>query len=438
MVAKSKSNGRSRSALRDFLGSEAASGIILMLAAAIAMVIANSPLYDLYHHVLHDIKGPVLTKKLGPMTPHLWINDGLMVIFFLYVGLEIKRELVDGRLSSWDKRRLPVIAAVAGMAMPAFIYLTEIGGDPALVNGWAIPAATDIAFAMGVLALLGKRAPTSLKLFLVTVAIVDDMGAVAIIALVYTEGLAAGWLIGAAAIMAVMYGLNRARVLNLIPYLILTALLWYAILQSGVHATIAGVLAAFMIPIIKTPGAPDAENSPLHRLEHGISPWSSFLIIPIFGFANAGVSFEGLGLKEVFAPLPLGIAAGLFFGKQIGIFGSVWLTVKLGFASKLRGATWLQIYAVAALCGIGFTMSLFIGALAFPGNALLIDEAKIGVIMGSVASALLGYAILRMCPLHPHHAREEQEQDDEVNTDGDVSSLEDDGHPAQNTAGIGA
>lgn len=428
MAAHSQPGGQHKSALREFLGSEAAGGIILMLAAAVAMVIANSPLYELYHHVLHDIEGPVLTKKLGPMTPHLWINDGLMVIFFLYVGLEIKRELVDGRLSTWDKRRLPVIAAAAGMALPAIVYLVETGFDPALINGWAIPAATDIAFAMGVLALLGKRAPTSLKLFLVTVAIVDDMGAVTIIALFYTEGLLPIWLGAAALVMAVMYGLNRARVLNLIPYLILTVLLWYAILQSGVHATIAGVLAAFMIPIIRTPGTPDADNSPLHRLEHAISPWSAFLIIPVFGFANAGVSLQGLGIDDVFAPVPLGIAAGLFLGKQIGIFGSVWLAVKLGIGSKLRGATWLQIYAVATLCGIGFTMSLFIGALAFPGDALLVDEAKIGVIMGSVASALLGYAILRFCPLHPHHEREEREQAEEVSADGDVDSVEDDEH----------
>lgn len=426
MVVNSTSGGADTSALRRFLGSEAAGGIILMLSAALAMIIANSPLYDLYHHVLHDIEGPVLTSKLGPMTPHLWINDGLMVIFFLFVGLEIKRELVDGRLSTWDKRRLPVIAAAAGMAMPAILYLLETGMDPALINGWAIPAATDIAFAMGVLALLGTRAPTSLKLFLVTVAIVDDMGAVTIIALFYTEGLLPIWLGAAALVMAAMYGLNRLRVLSLTPYLILTVLLWYAILQSGVHATIAGVLAAFMIPIIKTPGTPDAHDSPLHRLEHAIAPWSSFLIIPVFGFANAGVSLQGLGMDEVFAPVPLGIAAGLFFGKQIGIFGSVWLAVKLGIGSKLRGATWLQIYAVAALCGIGFTMSLFIGALAFPGNALLIDEAKIGVIMGSVASALLGYAILRFCPLHPQHHEEEMEQAEEVRADGDVETLEDD------------
>lgn len=426
MVAQGQSGVGQKSALRRFLNSEAAGGIILILSAAIAMAIANSPLYDLYHHVLHDIEGPVLTAKLGPMTPHLWINDGLMVIFFLYVGLEIKRELVDGRLSTWDKRRLPVIAAAAGMAVPAIIYLLEIGFDPALTNGWAIPAATDIAFAMGVLALLGKRAPTSLKLFLVTVAIVDDMGAVTIIALFYTEGLAPLWLGAAAAVMAMMYGLNRARVMSLVPYLILAVILWYAILQSGVHATIAGVLAAFMIPIIKTPGTPDADDSPLHRLEHGLSPWSSFLIIPLFGFANAGVSMQGLGMDEVFAPVPLGIAAGLFFGKQIGIFGSVWLSVKLGIASKLRGATWLQIYAVAALCGIGFTMSLFIGALAFPGNALLIDEAKIGVIMGSVASALVGYIILRVCPLHTQHDEEEIELAGEVSADGDVETLEDD------------
>ena len=312
------------SALRDFLKSEAAGGILLMFSAALAMVVANSPLYEMYHHFLHEIKGPVLSAKLGPMTPHLWINDGLMAIFFLLVGLEIKREFVDGRLNSWDRRRLPVVAAAAGMAVPALIYLVIVKDFPALYNGWAIPAATDIAFAIGVLALLGPRAPTSLKLFLVTVAIVDDMGAVAIIALVYTAEINGAALLASAAILAIMYTMNRNGVLKLWPYLIFAALLWYAVLMSGVHATIAGVLAAMVIPIVVTPTSPDAENSPLHRLEHAISPWSAFLIVPVFGFANAGVSLQGIGMDQIFAPLPLGIAAGLFFGKQIAIFASVW------------------------------------------------------------------------------------------------------------------
>ncbi len=386
------------SALREFLESEAAGGILLMVAAALAMIVANSPLYEMYHHFLHELEGPTLSKKLGPMTPHLWINDGLMAIFFFLVGLEIKREFVDGRLNTWDRRRLPVLAAAAGMVVPALIYLFIVKDTPELYNGWAIPAATDIAFAIGVLALLGSRAPASLKLFLVTVAIVDDMGAVAIIALVYTAEINGAALLASAVILAIMYTLNRNGVLKLWPYIILSIILWYAVLMSGVHATIAGVLAALCIPIVITPTSPDAENSPLHIMEHGIAPWSAFLIIPIFGFANAGVSLEGMGMDQIFAPLPLGIAAGLFFGKQVGIFASVWLAVKTGFAGRLGGASWLQVYGVATLCGIGFTMSLFIGALAFPGNELLIEEAKIGVLMGSFLSAVVGYCILRFAP----------------------------------------
>ncbi len=386
------------SALREFLESEAAGGILLMVAAALAMIVANSPLYDMYHHFLHELEGPTLSKKLGPMTPHLWINDGLMAIFFFLVGLEIKREFVDGRLNTWERRRLPVLAAAAGMVVPAVIYLFIVKDAPDLYNGWAIPAATDIAFAIGVLALLGSRAPASLKLFLVTVAIVDDMGAVAIIALVYTAEINGAALLASAVILGIMYTMNRSGILKLWPYIILSIILWYAVLMSGVHATIAGVLAALCIPIVVTPTSPDAENSPLHIMEHAIAPWSAFLIIPIFGFANAGVSLEGMGMDQIMAPLPLGIAAGLFFGKQIGIFASVWLAVKTGFAGRLGGATWLQVYGVATLCGIGFTMSLFIGALAFPGNELLIEEAKIGVLMGSFLSAVVGYSILRFAP----------------------------------------
>lgn len=390
------------SALREFLRSEAAGGILLMVAAAVAMVVANSPLYELYHHVLHELKGPTLSAKLGPMTPHLWINDGLMAIFFLLVGLEIKREFVDGRLNTWDRRRLPVVAAAAGMVVPALVYLFIVKDVPLLYNGWAIPAATDIAFAIGVLALLGPRAPTSLKLFLVTVAIVDDMGAVAIIALVYTAEINGAALLASAAILAIMYTMNRNGVLKLWPYMIGSGLLWYAVLMSGVHATIAGVLAAMTIPIIITPTSPDAKNSPLHRLEHAIAPWSAFLIVPVFGFANAGVSLSGLGMEQIFAPLPLGIAAGLFLGKQVGIFAAVWIAVKTGFAGRLGGASWLQVYGVAMLCGIGFTMSLFIGALAFPGNTLLIEEAKIGVLGGSLLSAIVGYCVLRFAPQDTH------------------------------------
>jgi NhaA family Na+:H+ antiporter len=413
------------SALRRFLASEAAGGVLLMAAAALALIVANSPLYDLYHHLLHDPVGPVLTPKLGPMTAHLWINDGLMAIFFLLVGLEIKREFVDGQLNSWERRRLPAVAAAAGMAVPALIYLLVVGGGaPVLRNGWAIPAATDIAFAIGVLALLGSRAPTSLKLFLTTVAIVDDMGAVAIIALAYTASIETLALGIAAGILLAMYILNKSGVIKLWPYLLLAAALWYAVLLSGVHATIAGVLAAMTIPIIPTPGAPDAPHSPLHRLEHGITPWVAFGIVPLFGFANAGVSVAGMGLGDVFAPLPLGIAAGLFLGKQIGIFGAVALMVRLGLASKLRGASWPQIYGVATLCGVGFTMSLFIGALAFPGDPRLVEEAKIGVLLGSFASAVLGFLIIRFAPGEEGAAEEEARMQSEILADGDADGVE--------------
>lgn len=402
------------SAVRRFMESASAGGIVLMIAALLAMLIANSPVSETYFDTLHSYVG-------GLSILH-WINDGLMAIFFLFVGLEIKRELVDGRLSTWDQRRLPVLAAIAGMAVPAAVYLLIAGGDAALVNGWAIPAATDIAFAIGVLALLGPRAPTSLKLFLVTVAIVDDMGAVAIIALFYTSGLVIPALLAAVAILVAMFALNRFGVRSLPIYLVGFGLLWCAVLLSGVHATIAGVLAAFAIPIVKSPGAPDAPHSPLHKLEHALDVPVAFFIVPLFGFANAGVALGGLTLNEILSPMPIGIAAGLFLGKQLGIFAAVWLAVKSGFAAKPRGATWLQIYAVAIICGIGFTMSLFIGGLAF-SDPLLIEEAKLGTLGGSLLAAFIGYALLRFAPLHAGHAREEVEQAKEIAQDGDVETI---------------
>jgi Na+:H+ antiporter, NhaA family len=387
--------------LREFLRTEAAGGIILMAAAALAMSAANSPFAGEYFHLVHAETGPELTPKLGPMTVHLWINDLLMAVFFLLVGLEIKRELLDGHLATWADRTLPVIAAAAGMIVPASVFLLVAGGDPALVRGWAIPAATDIAFAIGVLALLGSRAPTSLKLFLTTVAIVDDMGAVAIIAVFYTAKLNLAALLAAGAIWGAMYALNRFRMNALWPYLIFACLLWYATLLSGVHATIAGVLAAFAIPFRRTLAAPDAEDSMLHQLEHLLHRPVAFVIVPLFGFANAGVSLEGMGVAQVLAPLPLGIALGLFLGKQIGIFGSVLAAVKLGIAARPKNANWAQVYGVALLCGIGFTMSLFIGGLAFRDPAMG-DAVKIGVLMGSLASAVAGAAVLRFAaPARP-------------------------------------
>jgi len=383
------------SVLRVFLASEAAGGIILMVAAALALIVANSPLADTYFHLLHAETGPVLSPKLGPMTVHLWINDGLMALFFLLVGLEIKREFVDGHLASWSDRALPMIAAAGGMALPAIVFLGIAGDDPLLVRGWAIPAATDIAFAIGVLALLGRRAPASLKLFLTTVAIVDDVGAVAIIALFYTASLDLLAVVMAVLLFGAMLLLNRRGVSALWPYALLFSGLWLAVLVSGVHATIAGVLAAFAIPIRRTPAAPDAEDSPLHRLEHGLQPWVAYAIVPLFGFANAGVDLSGAGIATLLAPLPLAIAAGLFLGKQVGVFASVRLAVALGIAHRPAHATWAQVYGVAVLCGIGFTMSLFIGGLAFTDPALA-DQVKIGVLGGSLLSALAGYGLLRL------------------------------------------
>ncbi|MDB5699997.1 MAG: nhaA [Sphingomonadales bacterium] len=382
---------RPQSILRDFLATEAAGGILLIGAAVLAMLIANSPLAPAYFHLLHLETGPTLSPSIGPMAVHLWINDAMMAVFFLLVGLEIKREFVDGHLSTWADRRLPFIAAAAGMVVPALVYLAVTHGDVGLTRGWAIPAATDIAFALGLLALLGKRAPTSLKLFLTTVAIVDDVGAVAIIALFYTASL--NWLALGAAVLVfmAMLAMNRMGVVRVRWYLVGFALLWYAMLLSGVHATVAGVLAAVAVPVTRTPGAPDDVQSTLHRLEHGLQPWVAFAIVPLFGLANAGVSLSGAG--AALAPLPLGIALGLFVGKQAGVFGAVWAAAKAGVAVPPAGASWAQVYGVALLCGIGFTMSLFIGGLAFtaPEQA---DAVKIGVLMGSVASAIAGCAVL--------------------------------------------
>lgn len=415
---------RTPSALRQFLASEAAGGIILMIVAVLAMTVANGPFAETYFHFLHAQTGPELSNKLGPMTVHLWINDALMAVFFLLVGLEIKREFVDGRLVTWQQRRLPFIAALGGMAAPALVFLAVTSGSSRLAQGWAIPAATDIAFAIGVMALLGSRVPTSLKLFLTTVAIVDDMGAVVIIALAYTASIKGIALLAAAAIFGAMMAMNRAGVRHLAPYLVGFILLWYAVLVSGVHATIAGVVAAFTIPVVATPGQPDSPDSPLHKLEHALHPWSAFLIVPLFGFANAGISLTGFGFDILLEPLPLAIAVGLFVGKQVGIFSSIWLSVKLGVAHRPRGSTWVQVYGLAVLCGIGFTMSLFIGMLAFATSPALVEEAKLGVMAGSLLSGLLGYLILRFAKPSANAKAEEAQIDQEISEDGDIIAIE--------------
>jgi NhaA family Na+:H+ antiporter len=362
---------------------------LLIAAATLAMALANSPAAPAYFRVL-DV-------YLGPLSLLHWINDALMAVFFFLVGLEVKRELVDGNLSTWRDRRLPIIAAVAGMVVPAMVYFIITGGAPDLARGWAIPAATDIAFALGVLALLGSRAPASLKLFLTAVAVVDDIGAIAIIAFAYTADVNIVALVAAGLIFLLMLGMNRAGETRPGPFVALAIALWLAVLLSGVHATVAGVLAALTIPLVRSPGAPDAASSLLHRLEHSIQPWVAYLIVPLFGFANAGVSLRGLGLSDLVAPLPLGIAAALFLGKQIGIFGSVRLAVALGLARRPRGATWLHVYGLALLCGIGFTMSLFIGGLAFDDPAHT-AAVKIGVLSGSLLSALVGYLLFLAAP----------------------------------------
>jgi NhaA family Na+:H+ antiporter len=359
-----------------------------MASAALSLIVANSALGPAYFDTLHvDIAGMSLLH---------WINDGLMALFFLLVGLEIKRELAEGALSTWPRRALPGIAAAGGMIVPALIYVTLNAGSPETLRGWAIPAATDIAFALGVLALLGSRAPISLKIFLTALAILDDLGAVLIIAFFYASELSPTYLGLAALTLAALFAMNRAGITRLVFYLVLGAVLWVLVLKSGIHATLAGVALAAAIPL-KSRGALEHAPSPLHRLEHGLTPWIAFLIVPIFGFANAGVSLAGMTPSTMLNPVPLGVAAGLFFGKQIGVFGSAWIAIRLRLASLPAHATWLQLYGVAALCGIGFTMSLFIGLLAF-ADPHLQDEAKMGVLAGSLLSALVGWLIIRFSP----------------------------------------
>ena len=369
-------------------------GLLLIAAAVAAMIAANSPWADQWHHLVEQPLGLSL-PRVGELTPHLFVADGLMAIFFLLVGLEVKREWFEGQLASPAERRLPIIAAAAGMAVPALIYVAVVEADPALVNGWAIPAATDIAFAIGVLAILGRHAPPSIKLLLVTIAIVDDIGAVLVIALFYTGDLNLPALGGAIAVAGAMLALGRFGVRRLWPFIVGFALMWMLMLASGVHATIAGVLAALTIPL----GHEGA--SPLKRMEHAIHPWVMFGIVPIFGLVSAGVHLTG-GPELLADPIPLAILLGLFIGKQVGIFGAVALAVRTGLAPKPDGAGWMQLYGAAILCGIGFTMSLFIGALAFPGDQIRVDEAKIGTLAGSLLSAIVGYVVLRLArPVEP-------------------------------------
>lgn len=383
---------RRTSVLREFLDSEAAGGILLMGAAALALFVANSPLAGSYFQILH--------APLAGLDVLHWINDGLMALFFLFVGLEIKREFLDGQLSTWANRALPGIAAAGGVVVPGLIYAAVNAANAETLRGWAIPTATDIAFALGVLSLLGSRVPTSLKVFLATLAIVDDLVAVLVIAVFYTAELNLAALGGAGVATLLLIGLNRLKIARLAPYLVLGAALWWLVLLSGVHATVAGVVLALTIPLRRSKAAPDDMTSPLHRLEHGLSPWVAFLIVPVFGFANAGVSFAGMSASVLLEPVTLGVALGLFIGKQVGVFGAAALAIKLRLANLPVAASWPQLYGVALLCGIGFTMSLFIGLLAFPNPALQ-DEVKVGVLVGSLISALCGAALLSVAKREP-------------------------------------
>lgn len=379
--------------LTDFLRLETASGILLLIAAIAAMLIENSP-FDFLYDALLNTPVAIQVGALEIAKPLLlWVNDGLMAIFFFLIGLEIKREKLAGELSDPAKMVLPVIAAIGGMAVPAVIYSYINWGNPVAMKGWAIPSATDIAFALGVLALLGSRVPQSLKLFLMTLAIIDDLGAIVIIAIFYTTNLSTTSLSIALACTVVLFIMNRRGVLSLTPYILVGVILWAAVLKSGVHATLAGVLTAFFIPFRKQQGQ---DHTQLERLEHDLHPTVAFGILPLFAFMNAGVNFEGMGLDTLLHPVPLGIAMGLFFGNQIGVFTFSWLAIKSGFAKLPKDVTWIQLYGVGLLCGIGFTMSLFIGSLAFEqGGPDYAVNDRVGILIGSLLSGIGGYLVLK-------------------------------------------
>ena len=382
-------------AIREFLKLESSSGILLVLAGTLAMVAANTMLAGWYEALLSTpFKIQLGAFKLDkPLV--IWVNDLLMAIFFLLVGLEIKREVVMGELSDPAKVALPAIAALGGMVVPAGIYAWINWGDPVGVRGWAIPSATDIAFALGVLSLFGERVPVGLKIFLMTLAVLDDLGAIVIIALFYTSDLSVEALMFAGLAIAGLLALNRFGVVRIAPYILVGLVLWVCVLKSGVHATLAGVVTALLIPA-RNPAHPS--HPPLTRLEHALHPWVAFGILPVFAFANAGVSLEGLSITDLLQPIPLGIMLGLFVGKQLGVFSFAWLAVKLGLARLPSGVDFKQVYAVAIICGIGFTMSLFIGMLAFENTSAgeVISTDKLGVLAGSFISAMVGYVVLHL------------------------------------------
>ena len=381
-------------ALTSFVKLESAGGLLLIASAALALILSNAGLQEFYESVVYL---PV-EVRVGPMALAkpllLWINDGLMAIFFLLVGLEVKREILEGELSTPSQVVLPAAAAVGGMVFPAAVFYFLNRADPIALRGWAIPTATDIAFALGVLSLIGSRAPGSLKLFLTTVAIADDLGAIIVIALFYTSQLTLLMLFLAALTVLILVLLNYFRVRIISVYLVVGLLLWFFMLKSGVHATLAGVVLAFTIPLnVQDPNG----NSLLRNLEHRLHHWVAFAILPIFAFANAGVSFAGVNMAALLQPLPFGILAGLLVGKFVGVFGVSWLLIKSGKARLPAGAGQMHLAGVAVLCGIGFTMSLFIGSLAF-GTPEYLTSVRLGVVLGSSLAAVGGFALLRLAP----------------------------------------
>ncbi len=371
---------------------EAAGGVVLLAAAALAILVENSALSWLYDALLDTPLGIRLgvLKLEKPLL--LWINDGLMAVYFFLIGLEIKKEMTTGALATLEQAMLPAVAAIGGMIVPALIYLAVNFGNASAMRGWAIPSATDIAFALGVLALAGPRVPVSLKVFLLALAVLDDLGAIVIIALFYTSDLSLISLALATCGIVALVLLNRCNVQRFAPYLLVGMFVWVCVLKSGVHATLAGVAVALTVPLS---GGRDGEEGMADRLMHDLHPWTTFLVAPLFAFANAGVSLAGISFAALAQPVPLGIALGLFVGKQAGIFGAVWLLVRMGLARLPEGATWRHIYGVAALGGIGFTMSLFIGMLAFPETAMA-AQLRLGVLTGSILSAVTGYLVLRL------------------------------------------
>ena len=389
--------------MKEFLKKESSVGIILMIATVLAMIFANSPLHVLYDFILDTPLEVRLGRHIHIGKPLLlWINDGLMAVFFFLIGLEVKREVLVGQLSSRAQIVLPGVAAVGGMIVPAIVYVMLNAGNSAALNGWAIPAATDIAFALGILALLGDRVPSSLKIFLLALAIMDDLGAIVIIAIFYSGDLSMTMLVLSTICLAILIVFNRLKVENIAPYIWVGVFLWIFVLKSGVHATLAGVALAFLIPL---KSKKDPEHSPLEHLEHALHPWVSFMILPIFAFANAGIPLSGMGISDLFQPVPLGIMLGLTVGKLIGVYGFSAAAIKVGVAQLPEKANLQHLFGVAALCGVGFTMSLFIGGLAFEhvggDAATYLTTHRIGILSGSLIAGISGYLILKFAPSRP-------------------------------------